>query len=39
MSYAVPAQDLEIKASRMPAQPESLLIISDVRYVPPTRKA
>ncbi|ANF24084.1 cytochrome [Stutzerimonas stutzeri] len=37
MSYAVPAQDLEIKASRMPAQPESLLIISDVRYVPPTR--
>ncbi|MCH2338622.1 cytochrome P450 [Pseudomonas sp. NPDC047963] len=36
MNYAVPAQDLDIKASRMPAQPESLLIISDVSYVPPT---
>lgn len=37
MSYAVPAQDLEIEASRIPAQPESLLVTSDVRYVPPTR--
>lgn len=38
MSYAVPAQDLAIKTSRMPAQPESLLIISDVRCLPPERR-
>lgn len=31
MSYAVPAQDLRMDTSRMPAQPESLLVISDVR--------
>ena len=31
MSYAVPAQDLDMDESRMPAQPESLLIISDVK--------
>jgi fatty-acid peroxygenase len=30
MSYAVPAQDLRMDESRMPAQPESLLIISGV---------
>ncbi|WP_336604964.1 cytochrome P450 [Stutzerimonas stutzeri] len=35
MTYAVPAQDLRMDASRMPAQPESLLIIEDVRSVPP----
>ncbi|MCG6540026.1 cytochrome P450 [Pseudomonas sp. KSR10] len=34
MSYAVPAQDLRLDASRMPEQPESLLIISDVRSIP-----
>ncbi|HCJ30451.1 MAG TPA: cytochrome P450 [Pseudomonas sp.] len=34
MSYAVPAQDLRMDASRMPAQPESLLVISDIRSVP-----
>ncbi|WP_407292067.1 cytochrome P450 [Stutzerimonas zhaodongensis] len=33
MSYAVPAQDLHTDESRMPAQPESLLIISDVQYL------
>jgi fatty-acid peroxygenase len=37
MHYAVPAQNLHMDASRIPAQPESLLVISDVRYVPPTR--
>lgn len=31
MTYAVPAQDLDMDMSRMPAQPESLLIIEDVR--------
>lgn len=30
MSYAVPAQDLHMDESRMPAQPESLLAICDV---------
>ncbi len=35
MTYAVPAQDLRMDASRMPAQPESLLIIEDVRSVSP----
>ncbi|WP_404437521.1 cytochrome P450 [Stutzerimonas chloritidismutans] len=35
MSYAVPAQNLHMDASRMPAQPESLFIISDVKAVPP----
>lgn len=34
MSYAVPAQNLHMDASRMPEQPESLLVISDVRSVP-----
>lgn len=33
MEYAVPAQDLRIDPSRMPAQPESQLVISDVRRV------
>ncbi len=33
MSYAVPAQDLQMDASRMPAQPESLLVISDVKPI------
>jgi fatty-acid peroxygenase len=31
MEYAVPAQDLRIDLSRMPAKPESGLVISDVR--------
>ncbi|MBA1271994.1 cytochrome P450 [Stutzerimonas azotifigens] len=31
MEYGVPAQDLRIDKSRMPAQPESCLVISDVR--------
>jgi len=31
MDYAVPAQDLRIDLSRMPAKPESGLLISDVR--------
>lgn len=31
MSYAVPAQNLQMDASRMPAQPESLFVISDVQ--------
>ncbi|AWM60672.1 cytochrome P450 [Stutzerimonas stutzeri] len=31
MEYAVPAQDLRIELSRMPAKPESGLVISDVR--------
>ncbi|MBA1276966.1 cytochrome P450 [Stutzerimonas stutzeri] len=35
MSYAVPAQDLRMDTSRMPAQPESLLVIEDVRSVSP----
>lgn len=35
MTYAVPAQDLRMDTSRMPAQPESLLIIEDVRSVSP----
>ncbi len=35
MTYAAPAQDLRMDASRMPAQPESLLIIEDVRSVSP----
>ena len=34
MRYAVPAQDLRMDESRMPAQPESLLVISDVRAEP-----
>lgn len=34
MTYAVPAQDLRMDTSRMPAQPGSLLIIEDVRSVP-----
>lgn len=34
MNYAVPAQDLHMDESRMPAQPESLLVISDIRPVP-----
>lgn len=33
MDYAVPAQDLRIDPSRMPAQPESQLVISDVRRI------
>ena len=33
MEYAVPAQDLRIDSSRMPAQPESRLVISDVRRI------
>jgi len=39
MSYAVPAQDLHMDESRMPAQPESLFIISDVQYLGSTRQA
>jgi len=31
MEYAVPAPDLRIDPSRMPAQPESRWVISDVR--------
>ena len=31
MEYAVPAQDLGVDPSRLPAQPESRLVISDVR--------
>ncbi len=31
MDYAVPAQELQMAPSRMPAQPESLFIIADVR--------
>lgn len=31
VEYAVPAQDLRIDPSRMPAQPESRLVISDMR--------
>lgn len=31
MEYAVPAQDLRMEPSRMPAQPESLFIMADVR--------
>lgn len=31
MTYAVPAQDLNMDPSRMPAQPKSLMLISDVR--------
>lgn len=31
MDYAVPAQDLHMEPSRMPAQPESLCIMADVR--------
>ncbi len=31
MTYGVPAQDLRIDTSRMPAQPESCFVISDVR--------
>lgn len=31
MDYAVPAQDLRMEPSRMPAQPESLFIMADVR--------
>ncbi|WP_181298356.1 cytochrome P450 [Pseudomonas sp. Q2-TVG4-2] len=34
MNYAVPAQDLHMDESRMPAQPEGLLVISDIRPVP-----
>ncbi|WP_217475128.1 cytochrome P450 [Stutzerimonas stutzeri] len=34
MRYAVPAQDLRMDPSRMPAQPESLLVISDVQPEP-----
>ncbi|MHB0766800.1 cytochrome P450 [Stutzerimonas sp. NM35] len=34
MSYTVPAQDLHMDESRMPAQPESLFVISDVRSLP-----
>ncbi|MGA6098710.1 cytochrome P450 [Stutzerimonas marianensis] len=30
MSYGVPAQDLQMPDSRMPSQPESLFVISDV---------
>lgn len=33
MDYAVPAQDLRIDPSHMPAQPESQLVISDVRRI------
>ncbi len=33
MTYAVPAQALEMDPSRMPAQPESLLEISDVKEI------
>lgn len=35
MSYAVPAQDLHMDPSRMPAQPESLFVITDVRPIEP----
>ena len=35
MSYAVPAQDLRMDESRIPAQPESLLVVSDVRPLTP----
>lgn len=35
MEYAVPAQDLRIDLSRMPAKPESGLLISDVRPLTP----
>ncbi|AHL76661.1 cytochrome P450 [Stutzerimonas stutzeri] len=35
MSYAVPAQSLHMDPSRMPEQPESLLIICDVRPLSP----
>lgn len=35
MTYAVPAQDLHMDESRMPAQPESLLVVCDVRPVSP----
>jgi fatty-acid peroxygenase len=31
MDYAVPAQELQMAPQRMPAQPESLFIIADVR--------
>lgn len=31
MTYAVPAQNLQMDASRMPAQPESLFVITDVK--------
>jgi len=30
MSYTVPAQDLSIRLSRMPAMPQSGFVISDV---------
>jgi len=33
MRYGIPAQDLRIDLSRMPAQPESLMVLSDVQPV------
>lgn len=39
MAYAVPAQALQMEPSRMPAQPESMLVISDVRPMPASESA